>query len=272
MDHSKIQLICSDIDGTLLDASRNISAATIAIIQELQLPFILASSRMPSAMRYLQKQLGIDGAPLIAYNGGLILGENNTVLQSNTFDRTVLAEIIDHQRQHSYNISTFCEDIWHTAEHDFWTAREINNTRVNPNIISNTTVMQEIIDQEQLPHKIMCMGTAEELDSLVAVLSTGKEEHAHLYRSKDTYLEITAKHTDKAKALRFLLEAQYHITMENVIAFGDNHNDDELLKQAGTGVAVANATDKLKAIANFVSPYTHKEDAVAKTLQHFFSK
>ena len=115
----------------------------------------------------------------------------------------------------------------------------------------------------------MCMGSVEEIDSIVAHLSIDFGEAVHLYRSKDTYLEITPKYIDKAKALKVLLDAEYEFGLAEVIAFGDNHNDDELIKRVGWGVAVGNATDTLKSLANYVSGYTNKEDAVAKALERF---
>lgn len=57
--------------------------------------------------------------------------------------------------------------------------------------------------------------------------------------------------------------------MSEVMAFGDNHNDDELIKKVGLGVAVANATDTLKSLADYVSPFTNKEHAVAQAINKF---
>ena len=64
------KLICSDIDGTLLDANRQLSKETIAAVQRVKskIPFLLISSRMPKSMRLLQSELGTMETPLIAYN------------------------------------------------------------------------------------------------------------------------------------------------------------------------------------------------------------
>ena len=84
----KTKLICSDIDGTLLNKERELSERTItAIKSNSHFPFILISSRMPKAMVHLQEELSISHLPLIAYNGGLIL-DNNKVLHSTEIDTT----------------------------------------------------------------------------------------------------------------------------------------------------------------------------------------
>ena len=69
------KLLCSDIDGTLLNKDRVLSPATITQFNRIKdaCHCVLASSRMPKAMRHLQKDLSIEKSPLIAYNGGLVL-------------------------------------------------------------------------------------------------------------------------------------------------------------------------------------------------------
>lgn len=262
-------LICTDIDGTLLNADRYLSDLTVSAFAKANLPTILASSRMPSAMHYLQKGLGIQNAPLIAYNGGLILGENGICIESNTMPLVVLEDLLTHHKEHTYNLSIYADDDWFTDQEDFWSLREINNTRVTPIYQEGFESHTFLKTNQRAPHKLMCMGDASEIDSIVSYLADRHNKEVHLYRSKDTYLEITPKYIDKAKALRILLDHSFDFEMDNVIAFGDNHNDEELLKHAGFGVAVANATDKLKAIANYTSMFTNKEGAVAKAIEEF---
>ncbi|MFC4634952.1 Cof-type HAD-IIB family hydrolase [Dokdonia ponticola] len=271
-------LICTDIDGTLLNADRYLSDTTVSAFANLptdtvgvNFPTVLASSRMPSAMYYLQEGLGIKNAPLIAYNGGLILGENGVCIESHTMPLGILEALLPHHAKYTYNLSIYADDDWFTDQEDFWSLREINNTRVTPTYQSALDSLETLRKAQRAPHKLMCMGDVGEIDSIVSHLSDIYSDAVHLYRSKDTYLEITPKHIDKAKALRILLENNFDFGMDTVMAFGDNHNDEELIKHAGFGVAVANATDQLKRLANYVSPFTNKEDAVAKAIERFVS-
>ena len=263
-----VKLFCTDIDGTLLNAERWLSEETVTAFAKANLPIILASSRMPSALIYLQNGLNITGSPMIAYNGGLILGKDGIVLQSNTFDVSILEVVIDHQVRHNYNVSIYANDDWYTEQEDYWTLREINNTRVTPTLASSRKTLQELASKQRGIHKLMCMGEEKELDELVKLLENFKTK-VHLYRSKNTYLEITPRNIDKAKALQFLLEKEYDFGMEAVMAFGDNHNDDELITGAGLGIAVGNATQNLKSLADYVSPFTNKEHAVALAITKF---
>lgn len=272
MKKENIKLICLDIDGTLLDKNRDIAKATRDIFKKLNNTYatVLASSRMPSAMYYLQEKLGIRGEPLIAYNGALILGKHQEPIKSLPMSLDFLEAILEHQQGHDYNVSTFCDDIWRTAKKDKWTEHEMITTRAIPELIPNNELLAELKSKNQQPHKIMCMGDEEVLDDLIASLEkSGQAENVHLYRSKKTYIEIITKNINKSDALTYLLEKEYGFPMDSVIAFGDNYNDIELLKNAGWGVAMANAKKSVKEAADYVSEFTNKEDAVAKELARF---
>lgn len=266
---STTKILCSDIDGTLLNADRWLSDATTSAFKQAGLPLVLASSRPPQAMRYLQKGLGIKGAPLIAFNGGLIIGQNNYIIENYTFPVSVLEHIITHHAAHTYNLSIYSHEYWFTDQEDIWSLREINNTRATPTYQPAAKSLTLLAKEALGIHKLMCMGKPEELDSLVTLLSPTYANTVHFYRSKETYLEITPRDTDKAVALEMILHQEYRFGMEAVMAFGDNHNDNELIRCAGFGVAVANATDTLKSLADYVSPFTNKEDAVAKAINQF---
>ena len=72
----------------------------------------------------------------------------------------------------------------------------------------------------------------------------------------------------KTKAIQFLMN-QYGILQQEVIAIGDNYNDKEMIEFAGVGVAMGNAPEEIKLIADFVTD-TNNDDGVAKALAHYF--
>ena len=79
-------------------------------------------------------------------------------------------------------------------------------------------------------------------------------------------LEIVSKGIEKAKGVHRI--ANYlDIDQKDVIAFGDEHNDLELLEYAGWGVAMKNGTDQLKGVANDVTEHTNQEDGLATYLE-----
>lgn len=264
------KIIFSDIDGTLLNKDRQLSELTKKVIRELQseVPVVLISSRMPEAMRHLQAELHISHQPLICYNGGLILIENKPV-SSTAISLKILKDL------HLFNASLKCHlslyhgEEWYVPAMDKWAQREKNNTRVVPVVLSNDEVIKKWKKENKGAHKIMCMGEEDHIDRIVEFLSNNFPNDLHLYRSKSTYLEVANRKVSKLTAIKVLLEKHFHYSLEEVIAFGDNYNDYEMLKAVGKGVAVGNAKPEVLKIANEITHHG-KEDGVAKSLQNQF--
>lgn len=264
-----IKLVCSDIDGTLLNAERELSEKTISEIGKLKdkLPIVLISARMPSAMRYLQKQLDITKNPFVAYNGGLIC-INNIIKQSTTIPIELVKEIVNHNTD-NLHLSLYNNDDWYVPHLDHWAKREINNTKVNPTVKTNAEVLELWKPKQIGAHKIMCMGDAELIGKFYDELAERFPEDLHLYRSKDTYIEIAPKQISKRSAIEFLISSEFNFEMNEVMSFGDNYNDIEMLKTSGKGLAVSNAREEVKRAADeTIGPA--KEDGVAEFLKLYF--
>lgn len=67
-----------------------------------------------------------------------------------------------------------------------------------------------------------------------------------------------------------LLAKKLDISLENCVAFGDSSNDIEMLETAGLGVAVANARDDLKAVADLVLERSSDEAALVELAERYF--
>lgn len=264
------KLVCTDIDGTLLNKDRELSALTIQAVQQIApVPFVLISSRMPKAMRHLQVQLKNLNTPLIAYNGGLVIS-NGTILHSTFIDNAVLESAIDQCLNTQIHLSLYYADEWYVPSMDYWAKREENNTKVTPVVKSNRAVLNTWREEGKGAHKIMCMGAEEEIDVLYKSLEHAYSDEIMLYRSKPTYIEISHKSISKKTAIELLLKECYsEYCFQDVVAFGDNYNDIEMLKSVGMGVAVANANESVLAVANKVTD-TNKNDGVAKAIQELF--
>ena len=153
---------------------------------------------------------------------------------------------------------------------DYWANREIYNTKVNPVVKSNQDVLKTWKQEGKDAHKIMCMGIVDEIDVLYKYLEQNHSDDIMLYRSKPTYIEISHRSISKKTAIETLINHCYpDITIDNVIAFGDNYNDIEMLKAVGLGIAVANANDHVLKIAKQITD-TNKNDGVAKVLSELF--
>lgn len=264
------QLVFSDIDGTLLNADRELSKATILAVQKIKdrVPVVLISSRMPAAMKHLQKSLDIENQPLICYNGGLVLIDGKTV-SSTCIPVDFIEVLAKFNIEKKVHISLYHNDEWYVPEYDFWAQREENNTKVTPVVRSIEEIIPLWRQENKGAHKIMCMGEETEIDKIFDFIKTNHGEEVHLYRSKPTYIEIAHKSISKLTSINYLLENHFKCHLENCLAFGDNYNDMEMLQAVGHGIAVENAKPEVLKIAHRVAG-SSKNDGVANMLNALF--
>jgi len=265
------KLICSDIDGTLLDVNRKLSSETIEAVKRIHpsIPFILVSSRMPKSIRLLQKELDTFDSPLIAYNGALIIGKHGKVINSIEIPFSITNQICTFLPDNSVHFSLYNQDEWLVPSIDYWAKREQNNTRVSPEVRPLSETLSLWKKNQKGAHKIMAMGSALDLNQLEAFIINKFNDKLNIYRSKDTYLEISNKKTDKAVALSYLLSEMYpNIHMKDVMAFGDNYNDKTLLENVGLGIAVANAKPEILACTS-VHTLTNHNHGVALAIENY---
>jgi len=262
------RIVFSDIDGTLLNPERELSSFTISEVKRInnQIPVVLISSRMPSAMTHLQNELGIMDQPLICYNGGLILVDQQPI-RSTVIPVDIIEKLNTFNASAKVHLSLYFEDEWYVPEMDFWANREASNTKVVPQVKSTSRVIGTWRDGNKGAHKIMCMGEEPMIDKVFNYLNSTFGDHLHLYRSKPTYIEIAHKSISKLTAIEMLLDTHFDIPISDAVAFGDNYNDMEMLKAVGTGVAVANAKKEVLQIADTVT-LAGKEDGVATYIKN----
>jgi Cof subfamily protein (haloacid dehalogenase superfamily) len=217
---------------------------------------------MPDAMRHLQKDLSIEKSPLIAYNGGLVLADDR-VLTSMEIPNTLVNQIAKFAIGTEVHVSIYNADNWYVPQWDYWAERETNNTKVNPMVRNIQETLSEFKLTNRGAHKVMCMGPAEEILKIYKALMDHYEYDLHIYKSKDTYLEIANKKISKKSAIQTLLDIEFpELDWKQVIAFGDNYNDMEMLDAVGMGVAVGNAKPEVLAMADYITN-TNTEDGVA---------
>lgn len=271
-----IQLICCDVDGTLLNKQKEIDLITKEVFNKLigKVVFVLASSRMPKALFHIQEELSIEDSPLICYNGALVLKSGNIfstdqILSSSTIPGETVKGILKLARSLDIHASLYYNNTWVASKNDFWMQREINNTKVSPDAIFDNDKEEVILEHMKNTHKIMLMGDQNKINAMES--EPGLQLKVSFCRTKETYLEITPRFTNKSKGLYLLINSTKEfnaIRKENIIAFGDNNNDFELLRDVKYGIAVDNATREIKDIAYDVTK-SNIENGVACYLKQF---
>ena len=272
------KIVFSDIDGTLLNGSRQLSATTIQTIRKItaayDVYFILVSARMPMAMQAIYDELCLK-TPIICYNGALIMEslaggfDNQREICSHSIDPRIPLSIFNHTLEHNLHFGLYSNNSWFVSKNDVWTEREENNTCVKAVIAHNMPgIISQLASAGEPIHKLMVMGSPVEIDLLINSISLESRNKITIYRSKETFLEISPAQSSKAKACSLLLD-YLNLKPEQAVAFGDNFNDMEMLRIVGTGVAMGNASEEVKRHADKIAP-PNTEDGVAFVLAEFF--
>lgn len=261
----KPKLLCSDLDGTLLSTKSDVSDFTVSEIKRIkdEMRIILVSARMPSGMQYLQKRLGVAEQPIVCYNGALILNQNKE-LHSTTIPIAVVTEIYKYCIPSSTDLGLYHKDEWYVPKNSERVEKEIKYTRTAAIFRPTQATITDWENREFGAHKIMLMGTKESADELMPILSKQLGTIINIYRSNDTLIEVAPKSVSKLTAIKQLLSPGE--SLKDVLAFGDNYNDIEMLASCGIGVAVSNAREEVKKIADYIT-LSNKENGVAKFIK-----
>lgn len=115
--------------------------------------------------------------------------------------------------------------------------------------------------------KIMFVDEPEVLENLIEHLSDDFKSRYNIFRSAGFYLEVIHPEASKGKAVHHLAD-KLGLTRDEVMCLGDHENDRDMIEYAGLGVAMGNAIDSIKEIANFVTT-TNNEDGVAVAVEKF---
>ena len=120
-------------------------------------------------------------------------------------------------------------------------------------------------------NKCILTADGELLESIEPVIAEKYQLEAQVFRSEPYFLEVLPKNVDKAYCLERLLKI-LGIEREEMVCCGDGFNDISMIQYAGLGVAMANAQEKVKDVADYITINSNDEDGIAEVIEKFFLK
>lgn len=287
----KIKLIALDLDGTLLNDKGKIPEENIRVLNEFSKRgciIVLSSGRMTECVSPFADKLGID-CPLIIYNGAMVKAkkkENRKVLYHNSLPSKYADDIVDYCIENKFHLNYYLNDILY-AQQDKELKKYAfiysSQTKAKFHFLkdfkkmkgSSPTKLILITDNiGTAPTKRIGYSTAKPIsmnrtrDFQYKFFSGKFKGKLNLFKTNPEYLEFLNKDVDKGVGLKELAKF-YEIDIKEIIAFGDGENDIAMLKVAGVGVALSNAKEKVKRIANFISDYDNNNSGIAKFLSRY---
>lgn len=260
-----IKLVAVDMDDTLLDGTLQVSPRTCEAIhkaQEQGVIVTIATGRMfVSALPFAQ-QLNIQ-APLITYNGGMV---RYPVSQEMVFHKTIEADVAGNVvalfRQHGWYLQSYMNDALYVVE-------RCEKARSYERLadIKAVAVGNEFYSMKHEPTKMLTIAEPHEIQEIQRVINREFPGEIFTATSKSNYLELTHPSVNKGSALAILAE-RLNISREEIMAIGDSNNDYPMIEYAGFGVAMGNASERVKGIAQAITAHNNAH-GVAEAIEKY---
>lgn len=251
MKYSKAIFI--DVDGTLLNNDHQYSESTYTAIQKLKKQnhlIVLATGRPPDAVFFIAEALGLQEYPIVCLNGALIYEKEQLIFQK-SIDADVVRVLLE-KMSVDLTFSFLEKRNWFVNKMDFNIQKEMEIIKMKAKAVAIDEQLQLWKRQNTGVHKILCIGTLEEVKFIQKQILELNMEELNVLTSKPTYLEITHHESAKEKAMLWLLD-KFEIPLSNSIAIGDGFNDKKMIAQAATGIAMENAHQQVKKVANYIT-------------------
>ncbi len=259
-----IKLIALDLDGTLVHDATHIPEANLRAVRramERGVMVAIATGRMHSSAETFVAHLGLEGTPLISYNGAMVRvpGDPEPLLHV-PVPADLAAELVRHAVDEWYHLNYFLDDVLYVTHMDHWSRLYYRRTGNYPVLAGD---LRRFAGQS--PTKLLIAAKPEEVPALLAKEQALYGDRLYVTRSMPEYIEFLNPEATKGAALRWLAG---HLGLERsqVMAMGDMLNDLPMIEWAGIGVAMPEAEELVRAAADYIpdSPEEGVAEAIAK--------
>lgn len=261
-----------DVDGTLLNDEHHMPEENIEALKkavEAGHEVVITTGRPTFSAGILLTKYGLDQIGcryVIAFNGGIIKDcSTGEIFFSQTFPVSLVKELIGQARETGVYLQTYEGDAVLTDRDDENLAQYTTKTGMKKKVVPD---LLEAIQEE--PCKVLAVDLHghKKLEDFCTHMEAWAQDKADMYFSCKEYLEIVPKGICKGNALRAFCE-KTGIPVEDTIAAGDDCNDLSMIEAAGIGCAVANAVERVKAAADYVTERDNNHAAVAEIIEKF---
>jgi Cof subfamily protein (haloacid dehalogenase superfamily) len=249
---SAVRLFAIDVDGTLLDSSHRLKKVVRDAVCRLSasgVQVVLATARGPQAVRDIVRQfdfspwlIGFSGAWIGELDAGSLQPKN--VRSDERIPAVEAGSILATAISHNVEPNVFTPDSWRVRAMTDQILEECAIVNLRP------TQTSELMTMEERPSKIMLISRLDQVAALKQIEESVRAIATAAF-SKSNYLEILAAGVNKAKALARLAGA-LGLELSEVAAIGDAPNDLEMLSEVGFAIAMGNASDRVKSVADLV--------------------
>ena len=256
------KMVAFDIDGTLVDDQKVLTEKTLELLENLhksKIEVCISTGRPFVGCRMILNKLSFKPS-VIAYNGGSIYLKDDYVLLNERFlSFDSVKEILFLSEQFQVSAMIWVSDTLFVLRENKWVDEYKKISLVSPVVMDSLDVLKDL-----KVNKILLYSSLEKISLVKSRLTSGAYDY---FSSKKDFLEIVPKDVNKGEALK-VLSKELGVLKEEIIAIGDGDNDISMIDYAGLGIAMNNASEGLKAVADVVVPFTNNEDLLKKYLEN----
>ena len=276
-DAKKIKAVAIDIDGTLINDKSLCTERTEKAVKDLiktgREVYIVTGRAVTTAMAFA-KQVAVPKY-MINYNGGAVW---NVELQKREFEQTIDHQTVKDLLKLIRNYNNVMALVYSDDQYYY----ENENTYLKQ-YLNRVIIQGHKLSLDDLPEgsfqKFFIMGDDADIQKLYKEIEESCSDEVSMFlttpgmhnaANPDTparCIEIMAYGVNKGNTLKKLLASQ-NISMDEVVSFGDDTNDIEMLQMSGWGVAMENARPSVKDAAR-VETLSHKDDGVAYFIEKY---
>lgn len=274
-----IKLVALDLDGTLFDNSSHISERNLTAIRSITdkgIHVVISTGRPFEGIPFDQiKGTGINYA-ITANGSGIYEISTGKCLYENAMDEELVTPILNFLLTRDIHMDAFIGGKGYTPVQCVETAQKLTVPSSIKNYIITTRTRQDnilqFIHENQLKVQKMTLNFYPAADGTLIDRETVRKflvSNPSITTVCGGYnnLEFTRADANKGVGLRKLAEI-LGVNPDATMAIGDTENDLAIIEAAGIGVAMGNATDAVKARADYVTT-TNTKDGVAAAIEHF---
>jgi Cof subfamily protein (haloacid dehalogenase superfamily) len=265
---TRIALVVSDVDGTLLTKDKILTDAAKSAVRRLReagIGFTITSSRPTIGMRFLIEPLQIT-LPIGAFNGSCIVDSQLNPIEQHLIPPDAVRRALDVLNQFGVDIWLFTSDQWLTRNPDGeYVPHEKRAIRADPVIVADFA--------PYLSTACKIVGASSDaalLQRCEAAMQEALGAQATAVRSQTYYLDITPPGQDKGTFVQAMAK-RLGISTDAVATIGDMQNDLAMFRNSGISIAMGNATDDVKRVASHVTTSNEDEGfagAIEMILKH----
>ncbi len=260
-----IKLVLADVDGTLVTQEKILTERAVAAVRRLRaagIVFAVTSGRPPRGMAMLVEPLDLQ-APIAAFNGGLIVDRDMTVIEQKVVASDLVTPIIELLRSCGLSVWVYQRAEWYALDaHGPHVDREAWTVKFAPLITADFGHLTRDVAK--------IVGVSDDHDAVARASTAAHDQfgdHVSASRSQPYYVDVTHPDANKGAVAKWL-SARYRIPGGEIATIGDMPNDVLMFAHSGLSIAMGNASTEVQRAARRVTT-SNEDEGFANAVDRF---